>query len=256
MTIKFADMAPLVVRVKRFMEEREGKITLYRAPDDMGGFADAFGFTARGRGRPEVIVGEDVAVELGHPSTASRPIVLVTFRPGLVEPGRISLVGPELDATTGGERRSYGQVVMVGLREGAAPDPFDLENVQFLTHRLPGFMVRSVPGRLWVRVSKRACAKGLRMETVGTALIAAYSGAFEAVNGVEVLLVTSSVKDVEALAPVATEAEILAGRHKKLALGTDGEVECIELDCETCEEKPVCDNLRDVVIKRRKARDD
>ena len=35
-------------------------------------------------------------------------------------------------------------------------------------------------------------------------------------------------------------------------LGIDGEVECSELNCETCAEKPVCDSLRDIVIKRRK----
>jgi hypothetical protein len=57
---------------------------------------------------------------------------------------------------------------------------------------------------------------------------------------------------VEALSQVSTEAAILSGRHKKLVLGVDGEVECRELNCETCDEKPVCDGLRDIVIKRRR----
>jgi hypothetical protein len=66
------------------------------------------------------------------------------------------------------------------------------------------------------------------------------------------VFVTSSNDDVQALAQIATEAGILAGRHKKLVLGVDGDVECFELNCKTCDEKPVCDSLRDIVIKRRK----
>ena len=90
--------------------------------------------------------------------------------------------------------------------------------------------------------------------TVGSALIAAYTHDFEGVEGVEVVFVTSSSADVEALSQISTEASILAGRHKKLVLGVDGEVECRELNCETCDEQPVCDSLRDIVIKRRSRR--
>jgi hypothetical protein len=28
-------------------------------------------------------------------------------------------------------------------------------------------------------------------------------------------------------------------------------VECQDLNCDTCDEQPVCDSLRDIVIKRR-----
>ena len=94
----------------------------------------------------------------------------------------------------------------------------------------------------------------MTLDTLGSALISAYREEFEGVLAAEVLFITSSREDVEALNIVSTEAQILAGRHKKLVLGIDGDVECAELACETCEEKPVCDDLRDIVIKRRKTR--
>jgi hypothetical protein len=81
--------------------------------------------------------------------------------------------------------------------------------------------------------------------------MAAYTNDFSAVQSTEVVFVTRSEEDVEALRQIATEANILSGRHKKLFLGADGDIECSELNCETCDEKPVCDSLRDVVIKRR-----
>jgi CO dehydrogenase/acetyl-CoA synthase beta subunit len=105
---------------------------------------------------------------------------------------------------------------------------------------------------MWVRVSQKARARGLTLKTIGSALTAAYTGDFEGVMGAEVVFVTSSRRDVEALAQVATEADILAGRHKKLAIGVDGEIECEDLDCEDCADKQVCDSLRDIAIKRRR----
>ena len=128
---------------------------------------------------------------------------------------------------------------------------FELDGVQFLINRLPGYMVRSMPGRLWVRVSREGRARGLTLHTVAQALTAAYVSDFDEVEGLEILFVTSSLADVEMLAPIALEAAVVSGRHKKLVLSAEGDLECSELGCETCEEKPVCDDLREIVRQRR-----
>ncbi|MFH1540167.1 MAG: hypothetical protein ABIH66_14525 [bacterium] len=251
---KVADMAPLVRRVREFLDGRKKQTTVVEKPIGAVTLAGEFGFTEKKKGKPEVILSEDTAVELGHPSTASKHILLVTFQSELINNGRISIVGPNLDALDGSKKHPFAQVIMIAAYPGRAPDPFELDNAQFLMHRLPGYMVRSVPGRLWVRISDAGRAKELTLKTVGSALIAAYMGDFEGVAGAEVVFVTSSDEDVETLSRVATEAEILSGRHKKLVLGVDGEVECTELNCDTCDEQETCDSLRDVVIKRRKRR--
>jgi CO dehydrogenase/acetyl-CoA synthase beta subunit len=246
-----ADMAPLIGRVREFLTERRDRTASFDLPYDRATLSEKFGFSEKRKGRPEVILGEDVAVELGHPSTASKGIVLLSHQAGLVRNGRVSIVGPDLDEMAGGIHHPLAQVVMLAVRPGRTPDPFETDNTQYLMHRLPGYMVRSVPGRLWVRISKEGRGGGLTLKTVGSALIAAYRGDFDGIDGVEVVFVTSSSSDVEALSQISTEANILAGRHKKLALGVDGEVECRDLNCDTCDEQEVCDSLRDIVIKRR-----
>jgi CO dehydrogenase/acetyl-CoA synthase beta subunit len=248
-------MVPLVGRVREFLEERADRTVSCDAPYDLAALSERFGFSEKRKGRPEVILGEDVAVELGHPSTASQVIVLLCHQPDLVQNGRISIVGSDLDEMKSGGRHPFAQVVMLAVTGDGTPDPFEIDNTQYLMHRLPGYMVRSVPGRLWVRVSKSGRDAGLTLETVGSALVSAYISDFEEVVGAEVVFVTSSPSDVDALSLISTEANILAGRHKKLALGVDGEVECQELNCETCDEQEVCDSLRDIVIKRRKRRE-
>jgi len=244
-------MATLIRRLRELMEKRAGRTTSRPAPFDADTLRSRFGFADKGRGRTDIILAEDVAVELGHPATASRAAVLCTFDPEVVVRDRVSIVGPDLGEMDPGRRIPLGQAVILALDPDNVPDPFELENTQFLMNRLPGFMVRSVPGKLWVRISKKARAAGLTLETVGSALVAAYTGAFPGVKKAEVVFITSAPDDVEELARIAAEANILAGRHKKLVLGVDGDVECMELNCDACDDKPVCDDLRDIIIKRR-----
>jgi len=249
----FVDMAGLVERAQGRIAAYSGEpAVLCEGEFDRVEFSRRTGFVASGRGAPEVILGPETAVELGHPSVASHSAVLCTERAALVRHGRVTCLGPDIDALVQGARQPFAQLVLLGLAPGGRPDPFDLENAQYLTNRLPGHMVRSVPGRLWVRIGKAALARGMSLKTVGRALIAAYEADFEDVAAVEVLFVTASTREVESLAPLATEAAVLAGRHKKLVLSPDGEIECTELNCETCDERAVCDNIRDVARRRRR----
>lgn len=249
-----AEMAPLVRRVRALLEGREQELSSGRQPPDPDSLARVFHFRPRKQGGAEIILADETARELGHPATASRALLLMTFAPDLVCHGRVSLLGPDLKAMESGKRYPFAQIVLLAVKPGQVPDPFELENAQFLMNRLPGYMVRSVPGRLWVRISKQGLDRGLTLPAVGAALVAVYAGEFPGVEKAEVIFITSTREDVEALDPIAAEADILSGRHKKLVLGLDGAVECRELTCETCEEKPACDSLRDVVIKHRQTR--
>jgi CO dehydrogenase/acetyl-CoA synthase beta subunit len=240
--------------MRQFLADRDEKVRTHPAPFDSTLLESRFGYAERGKTKADVILSEDTAVELGHPSTASHAIVLSSCQPELIHHGRISIVGPDLGEIGRGDRRPFGQVVMLGLRRDQETDPFGIDSTQYLVRRLPGYMVRSVPGKLWARISDEARESGLTMKTVGSALIAAYTGGLAAVEKAEVVFVTSCPEDVESLAEIANEAKILSGKHKKLVLGADGEVECMELDCENCDDKPICDDLRDIVIKRRKGR--
>ncbi len=249
------DMGDLIASARAALASAEGNRTSWTIDDlDFDELARKTGFAERRKGKPEMVLASDTAVELGHPTTASRVLLLTTTRRELVNPHAVTRIGPDFDQSPPGERRPIAQVVLVALRPGANPDPFELDSAQFLINRLPGYMVRSIPGRLWVRVSKRAVAAGLALDTVARALCCAYERDFDEVDAVEVLFVTSSAADVEALAPVVLEADVIRGRHKKLAISPDGDLDCNELTCDTCEEQPVCDDLREIVRERKRRR--
>ncbi len=244
-----------IKRVKSILEELGEGVRRLRAPFDtraeLEGFKQKVGLSQRQGGKPTIVMAEDTAVELGHPRDASVNLVLWTYNPDLVEDKVIHLCGPDLDKANG-TRLPYAQLILLALRENFDADPFSLESTQFLSNRLPGYMVRMVPGRLWARVSRQALSDGLNFSILGGALIAAYYDDFPGVEKVEVAFVTAGNEKVTNFSSVAAEAKIITGHNKKLTLIGDGEYECNDLNCDDCDEKEVCDDIREIVILRRK----
>jgi len=202
-----------------------------------------------------VVLAQDVAVELGSPRRASVNMTLWTSDAKLVEDGLATLIGPDLNQANGQEL-DYAQVVMVGLGPAAEADPFKLDAGQYLGRRLPGVMARMVPGRLWLRASEDALAAGADFSLLAAALMEAAREAAGGESVVECCFITRDRASVEGLAGLASEASILSGEHKKIALGVDGDYECEELDCDSCDERPVCDQIREAVTIKRRRRDE
>jgi CO dehydrogenase/acetyl-CoA synthase beta subunit len=219
--------------------------------DNREAFVTLRGLTPRGGGAPTVVVGDQVGADLGRPGTASHSLVLTTRDPSRVKDGWVRVCGPDLDQVGVDGRASFAQVVILSLGDGASSDPFELDSTQYLANRLPGYMARTVPGRLWVRASREAIQNGFRLQTLGYALVAAYRMDFPDVTGAEVILVTGPENDVRRLDTVAAEARVISGRHRKLSLVEKGVYECADLDCDSCEDKEVCDALKDVTIRYR-----
>lgn len=207
------------------------------------------GMSRSGEGPPSVVVGDAVGAELGKPNATSHAMVLTTTKRELIEDGRVRCLGPDLDQAGPDTDLPFAQVVMLAHNGDAPPSPFDLETTQYLPNRLPGFMARTVPGRLWVRFSKEALEQGFRMHSLGSALIAAFRMDFPSVTGAEVLLATAEVNQLD---QVAAEFKVLSGNHRKLVLVEDGVYDCNDLNCEACDQKTVCDALRNITVRYRK----
>jgi hypothetical protein len=238
----------------------ERAIALDRRALAVAELARRSGLRPRGEGPPELGVGRPIGVELGHPATLSVALLLTTARPALVRDRRITRLGAELDELA---RRPgpvpFAQLVLLELDAAAAPDLFALAGAGELVHRLSGYAPRLLRAGIWARVAREAIDAGFSIARLGEALCAAHLE-LAGVRAVEVALLLGDRSLCTALAPLRAEAELRFGRHRRLVLAENAdadaplEAECRELDCERCDERPVCDSLRDVRIRRRRAR--
>jgi CO dehydrogenase/acetyl-CoA synthase beta subunit len=202
-----------------------------------------------------VILKEDTCVELGNPSTASCAFLLWTENLSLVRDGRITLIGPDIHESTG-KSLPFGQVLIMGGTGLKEEHQTTLEWGQYISDRIEGYMIRSVPQRMWSRVSKEAAGKGFCFETLGRALVGIFKSELPMVEAMEILFVTSSKEDVEELGSIAIQVEKIAReiKRERFFIADDGAYVCTTgLDCSVCPDKAVCDSIREMIVIRKAA---
>jgi len=197
------------------------------------------------------ILKEDTFVELGNPSVASCAFVIWSDDLSCVEDGRITLIGADIQESEG-KSLPFGQVIIVGGTELKEEHHLELERTQYTSDQIEGYMLRSVPRRVWSRVGKEAAGRGFSFETLGRALMAVFRWKHPLVQATEVVFVTSSKEDVNQLDGIAAGVRKFSGELRKLRRQADGTYECSEYTCETCDEKAICDSIREWVKLRRK----
>jgi CO dehydrogenase/acetyl-CoA synthase beta subunit len=200
-----------------------------------------------------VILKEDTFVELGSPSSASCAFLLWTENLSLVKDGRITLIGPDIHESMG-RSLPFGQALIVGGIGLKEEHQAMLEWGQYISDRIEGYMIRSVPQRMWSRVSKEAAGKGFCFGTLGRALMGIFKSELPMVEAMEILFVTSSKEDVEELEGIAIQVGKIAREIKrgKFVIGDDGAYVCTAgLDCSVCQDKAVCDSIRELIVLRK-----
>lgn len=242
-------------KVRDYVAEKRKEGRLVRelvCPQAIEGLLAGLPIRVGGEVSTNIILKEDTFVELGNPSVGGCSFILWTNDLSLVKEEQITLIGPCIQES-GGKSLPFGQVLMMAgtrLQEG---DHLELEKAQYLLSReIEGYMIRSVPRRMWTRVSNEVGLRGFSFETLGRALMAILKSRLASVEAIEVLFVTSSKEDVEELESIAGEVEKVTNWFRKVRRREDGIYECTTYDCSHCPEKPVCDTIRGLRILRKR----
>ncbi len=200
-----------------------------------------------------IILRGDTFVELGNPVAGSVAMVLWSDDPSLVVDGRVTLVGPDIPESEGGSL-PFGQVLLVAGPSLSAADHGALSQSQHVADEIDGYMLRSTPDHVWGRVSRESAARGFDFETLGRALLYLLKSAESRVTAAEALFVTASKPDVQAFADLAVRSRETGSEMVKEVWKEQGfDVDC-QLDCHSCSDEPVCDDIREVIATTKAAK--
>jgi len=204
-----------------------------------------------------LILRGDTFAELGNPEAGSCAFLLWTDNPSLIRDGKITLIGPDIQESSGASM-PFGQVLIVGGAELGKEEHEALEQNQYIADQIEGYMTRSISQLLWSRVSKDAAEKGFCFETLGRALMVIFKSKMPKVQAMEIVFVTSGKEDVQELDDIGTQVRKIAKdivRENWKAKGIDL-LECtFGWDCSSCPDKPVCDDIKEVItVRKKKAR--
>ncbi|MDD5711432.1 MAG: hypothetical protein PHY31_01590 [Smithellaceae bacterium] len=143
---EFTDCLALITQVKTIIGDPRWSFTLH-GPDG-GAEAHRIGYRARTDGRriASIVTAADTALELGSPKHQTVSTLLWTRHSGVVT-DLIATAGrdfPDLRETPVG----FAQIVMVELDDTFDPTGPNFQALLNLTNRIPGYMTRSIPGKI------------------------------------------------------------------------------------------------------------
>ena len=204
-----------------------------------------------------IVLKSDTFLELGNPAVGSHAMTLYTDNPSLINDGRITLIGPDIQEASSAVL-PYGQVIMAGGEKLEDQDYNPLLLSQNVSDKIQGYMVKSTPENIWSRISYGAAHKGFNFDVLGTALLRKIKDELPKVQSVEILFVTSGKDDILVLNRVGVPVREAAQKIKK-KIWKDRGVDISACrpggHCGACENKSVCDNIRKIMSERRKTPD-
>lgn len=244
-------------KVADFLEEirRNGRqVREFDASGDPSEVVRGLPIRVGSEANPGIILRGDTFAELGSPDAGSCAFPLWTNDLSLIRDGAVTLIGPGVQES-GGASLPFGQVLIIGGKDIGTEEHSALEQNQYVSDQIEGYMVRSVPGRMWSRVSRDAAGKGFDFEILGKSLMAVFKLKMPKIEAMEIIFVTSGKEDLEPLNEIARQVQQISKnivREAWLAKGYDI-LECtLDVDCGSCSSKPVCDDIREVVKVRKK----
>lgn len=201
-----------------------------------------------------LVMKSDTFLELGSPTAGSSAFALYTKDTSLIRDSRVCLIGPDIQ-TSSSPVLPFGQVIMVGGEAFSAGDYQRLIQCQYIGDRIEGYMVKSMPGRIWTRISNEVAQKGFSFKFLAMALMKIIKTQIPNVTVVEALFVTSDKSDLQNLNEIGVSVSEIAHTLKKKHWETRG-VDISDCafggDCGSCTDKSVCDAVKKAIHKKKR----
>lgn len=221
-----------------------------KVPSSVSGLRDGLKVKVGPSANPNIILRSDTFLELGSPEVGSSSFMLFTNDCAKVNDGRVTIIGPDIPESEG-KSLPFGQIIILGGKTLDARYYDALTNAGFVGDMIEGYMVRSLTRNVWSRVGNAAAEKGFDFEMLGRALMTIYKEAQPSVESMEVVFITTNVLDLNKLDEIAVQVTKISREIVKENWKIKGiDIDC-ELDCSTCGDKSVCDDIKEVLNVRK-----
>jgi CO dehydrogenase/acetyl-CoA synthase beta subunit len=242
----FDDYIEGVCRYIELLQEQDRPAKSFCFPSDPEQLREGLPVQIGVKANQGIILRGDTFLELGNPEMGSASHLLWTTNPSLLSDGKMTLIGPDIPESEGGSL-PFGQVLLLAGPELTPADHERLKGAQHVGDHIDGYMVRSTSDHIWSRVSKEAGAKGFDFATLGRALMNLVKSKVSTVSAMEVIFITSSKKDVKGLDLIVSETQSIGREMIKETWKERGfDIDC-EVDCASCHDQEVCDDIRDII---------
>ena len=217
-------------------------------PLDPGGLPEL----PRVAGLPEFVLESETGLLLGEPPARALSLALPVFGPGAVA-SAVWALGEDFARAAGGAPQDFLQLLIVQAPAGPSrPLLSRIASLRSLAGRIPGYLAHSVEAETTARVHRGLLAAGFSQRHLARAHLAQLrERGFEGPALVAVGLVPRAL--IERLDPFW---ERLRGLRAQVAAAAASEAAALDgcegKSCVSCDERVVCDKVREVLAAQRR----
>lgn len=186
----------------------------------------------------ELILSKDAAFEMGANRLPSVSYSCVTTSKELIEKDEILLYGSDLNEIK--EDVPFARIAFLNINDLDDDEAYKaIKNLEYVKYDIipKGYMIRasSFDKREQVRVSKEAISKGINFEIIGNAYINKLKEQ-ELVNAVRMIFITQNIPQFKKLTEYANKIDAITQTFNHV-------LNNMNLDCQSCNLKPICDEV-------------
>jgi CO dehydrogenase/acetyl-CoA synthase beta subunit len=121
-----------------------------------------------------------------------------------------------------------------------------------ISRKLNGIMVKGLRDKIWFRISKKLSEKGFDLYSLGQAVSRNFFEHMPDIAHMDVIIAADHPDIIGFFRSIHHTIGIIEGNNRKLKWVEDGVISCDDLNCNTCDEKPGCDIIKDIVVKKKR----
>jgi len=245
----------IIEKIRDFLtkEHQKGKpLVSYRLNSNQINFFNNFQIKVGLNDFKEIILEEETGLELGGMNKKSFSIIYPINNTGLIKPGVITLLGPEINETSE-PSIDFGIMILIGIENSTEKEINELRQLSFISDGIEGFSIRTIPRRFWCRLSTSALQKGFSFEFLGNAIISLYKQKFKGlIKTIEVILISSYPDSIEKFIMLSSEiTDKFKEKWRKKIEEWKKRIDCdYDWGCEICPYQEECLDIKQVLVSR------
>jgi len=245
----------IIEKIRDFLEKERnyGKPTVfYRSNSNQTAFLNNFKIKVELNKFKEIILEEETGIELGGMKKKSFSLIFPIEEVQLLETGKISLLGPEIDKCLD-KNLDFGMMILIGVENSTEKDINELRHLSFISNGIEGFSIRTIPRRFWCRISTSTLQKGFSFEFLGNAIISLYKQKFKGlIKTIEVILISSYPDSIEKFITLSSEiTDKFKEKWRKKIEEWKKRIDCdYDWGCEICPYRVECFDIKQVLVSR------
>jgi CO dehydrogenase/acetyl-CoA synthase beta subunit len=243
--------------IRKFIEEQKLKNLDYSVWDYEED-SDNSGFLKIGsRVWDGIILDENVGIELGSPEDPVVKSIIYVEDVNIIHNSRITLIGKDLPEISAPSCK-FGFLILIGGKNISSTDINKIQRSVFLSNTVEGIFEKQSGRKSWYQITQKLLEQKLSFFHIGSALINLIKQEYhDKIHAIELIMVTNDDQLLNYFREIhkVSRIESIKQFQEKIKTIQKLRLDCdFDWECSICDNKEICDQVRDMIARRNEMR--